>query len=125
MGLDTMPDYPIEIGNEEVLVDVLFYYHKGFPGVMNPPDRAQPPEPEEVNIHSVVYKSGAKNELHAEMLMVAIEAMMESKGFLLELEEACLQFIADERDRAEDAYWDGVMEARIDARIAESQEDEI
>lgn len=121
---DKMPNYPIEIGNREICVDVLFYYHKGFPGVMNPPDRAQPPEPEEVEIHSLAYSSGAIDETHAEMLMSMIEKAMEDEDFLLELEEACLQFIADERDRAEDAYWDGVMEARIDAAIAQSQEEE-
>lgn len=47
-------------------VYVLYHYYPPYPGVMNPPDRAQPPEPAEVELIGVEHHSGGSGEVEWE-----------------------------------------------------------
>lgn len=97
--------------DEEVCVDVHFHYYKGHHG-----SHHEPPEPESVEIIEVKYHSGAKNEGEREMQMERVRSLMEmdDSQFRLEMEDACLQMIADEEDRMADAHYDSMMEAKYD-----------
>jgi len=115
MSLEIMEGWPVLVDEDaEVLVDVHFNYHKGFPGNYH-----EPPEPEHVEIVDVKYHSGARTEVEEEMLMASVRALVEMDGdneFLLEMEDACLQQIADEEDRLADAHYDAMLEAKEEDR---------
>jgi hypothetical protein len=108
-----MEGWPVLIdGDAEVCVDVHFRYHKGYPG-----NQLEPPEPEDVEIVEVKYHSGAVNEVQEEMYMASVRQLMDmdDSEFLSEMEDACLQYVADESDRMSDAHYDAMMEAKYDS----------
>ncbi len=115
--------WPVLVDEDaEVCVDVHFHFYKGSHG-----SYYDPPEPDTVEIIEVKYHSGATDEVHEEEQMERVRALMDMDSpneFLLEMEDACLQMIADEEDRMADAHYDGEMEARIDAAVAQSQEED-
>ena len=96
----------------EVTCNVLFHYHKGYPG-----NQHEPPEPESVEIVGVEYVSGARSEAEEAMFMVEVDTQMKDEDFFLELENIILQYIADEEDRMADAHYDAMMEAKYDREL--------
>ena len=106
-------------GDYEVTCNVQFHYYPGRHG-----SYLDPPEPESVEIVGVEYVSGARTEVEEAGFMVDVDAQMRDEDFLVELEEIILQHVADEADRMADAHYDGEMERRIDAAIAQSQEED-
>lgn len=112
MSLDKLEGWPVLVDEDaEVCVDILFHYYKGYPG-----NQHEPPEPESVEIHKVEYHSGARNEGEREMQMERVRSLMEmdDSQFRLEMEDACLQHIADQEDRFADDHYDAMMEAKYD-----------
>ncbi len=105
-------------GDYEVTCNVLFHYYKGHHGSYH-----EPPEPDSVEIVGVEYVSGARTEVEEALFMVDVDAQMKDEDFFLELENIILQYIADEADRMADAHYDGEMERRIDAAIAQSHDE--
>lgn len=93
---EVCPGYPVEIRDTEILVDIHFYYHRGYPAT-----REDPGSPGEVEIVDITYASGAKNEQEEEYLMPTIVAMFhhEDDDFLRLAEEYVWEHLMDEEDR--------------------------
>lgn len=112
----TMEGWPVLVDEDaEVLVDVVFNYYPGMAG-----SYYDPPEPASVEVLEVKYHSGARTEVEEEMLMASVRALIDMDGdneFLLEVEDACLQHIADEEDRMADAHYDRQMQAKIEENL--------
>ncbi len=114
--------WPVLVDEDsEVCVDVHFHFYKGSHG-----SYYDPPESDSVEIVEVKYHSGARHEVEEEIMMASVKGLMDmdDSEFLREMEDACLQMIADEEDRMADAHYDAEMEARIDAAVAQSQEED-
>jgi len=111
IATEVLEAWPVLVDEDaEVLVDVHFNYYSGSHG-----SYYDPPEPESVEIVEVKYHSGARTEVEEEIMMASVQALIEMEGdneFLLEMEDACLQHIADEADRMHDAHYDAMLEAK-------------
>jgi hypothetical protein len=85
----------------EYTVAVLFNYYPAYPGVMNPPDRAQPPEPAEVEIVGIEYVAGAVNDVEWEMACPMIEhvIMDEESDEHQRIVEAIHEHVDSEQER--------------------------
>lgn len=114
--VEVMREYPVTVcGDYEVLVDVYFYYYPPYPGVMNPPDKAQPPEDEEVEIVKLLYDSGARTEVEESIFMATVQYKFENdEEFLAELEQAVLDYVHELEERATDAHIESLIERRLD-----------
>ena len=124
--VEIMEDYPVTVADDyEILVNVHFYYYPAYAGVMNPPDRAQPPEPESCEIVKLEYVSGARTAVEEEIFMAEVNSRLENDDdFQLEVEDAVLQYVNDCQDAIADAHYDAMMEARVDAAIRAAQEED-
>lgn len=117
--LYTLPDYPIDAGDTEVCVNVVFYYHPAFAG-----NQTTPPEPNTIEIVKLEYVSGAMNEVHEAMLMTAIEGMMANEDFVETLEDDIWEHVREVDVRAQDAYYDELYEREVDRAVMAAQEED-
>lgn len=114
--VEVMKEYPVSVdGDYEVLVDVHFIYYPAYAGVMNPPDMAQPPEPEDVEIVKLEYDSGARTEVEEAVFMRTVEANLEdNEEFMQELEQAVLDYVHEQEERMAEAHAEEMMERRLE-----------
>jgi len=102
---------------------VLYYYYPPYPGVMNPPDRAQPPEPAEVELVGVVHHSGGSSEVEWEQDrdLITRAILDEESDEYEKVVQAIFDHIAGEAERLAESETE--YEAYIDAAIAQSYDE--
>ena len=116
----------IRVGSVELLE---FTYYAGCPAIMNPPDRAHPGEPPEIEITKAVIEDDDGNEHLA--TDEELERLNEDEGFFVEAEMEVGEYLSDremaidedrhEADKEERQMLSGVLRAYDDPPIFESE----